>query len=86
MPDKFRGVPESFRKNGIFGYKMVLLRVDDTVEAIRNISGTNIEKGTRTKVREIVIEPNGNTRGFTKRVKLGNHEGDFNPKRFRKID
>lgn len=83
MSDIFNGVPERFQTNGVFGYKQVLIRVGDTVEAIATVAGT-IEIGTRLVVSAILIEPKSDAKGFTKRISFDGQEGDFNPKRFKK--
>ena len=84
MNDIYAGVPQRFMANGIFGYKQEIIQVGDTVEAVSNVDGT-IAAGTRCTIAEILIEPRSDIKGFTKRVVFQEIDGDFNPKRFRKI-
>ncbi len=81
----FRGVPEKFQNEWIFVYKQEKVVAGDMVLAMRNLEGTNIQKWTMYKIEKILISPNGNTRGFTKRLQLEWCPGEYNPKRFRKF-
>jgi len=81
----FAGVPERFRKEGVRAHESELVRVGDTVEAIRNVRNGEVPLGTRAKVTEIVIEPHDAKRGFAKRIKIKGYEGEYNPQRFKKI-
>lgn len=84
---KFGGIPEKFKVEGVFVRGMEKVLPGDKIEATRNVEGTLeiLEKGVLYTVASICIEPNGNFRHFSKRLELKGHEGDFNPKRFRKV-
>jgi hypothetical protein len=81
----FAGVPERFKEEGVRAHESKLVRVGDTVEAIRNVRNGEVPLGTRAKVIEIVIEPHDAKRGFAKRIKIEGYEGEYNPQRFKKI-
>jgi hypothetical protein len=81
----FGGIPEKFKREGVFVHYGELVKIGETVETIRNVMGGVLPKGTKYTVKDIYIDPNGNNRGFTKRIELEGVEGLFNPKRFKKI-
>mgnify|MGYP001350227033 CR=1 FL=1 len=68
MEFTYRGVPEKFIKEGVFGYHKTPILIGDTVEAVRNIQQGRIPINTRVKVINILVEPSGYGRGFTKRI------------------
>jgi hypothetical protein len=78
------GVPERFKQEGVFAHNKELIKVGDTVESLVD-SKTGIKKGGFAKIIEIIVEPSTNERGFYKRIKLEGFEGEFNPKKFKKI-
>ncbi len=84
---KFGGVPERFKAEGIFVSGMDRVLPGDWVEAKRAVEGTieTLEKGVLYQVASLIVEPNGNFRQFSKRLSLVGHQGDFNPKRFKKV-
>jgi hypothetical protein len=53
----FRGVPEKWKKEGIFVHGRETVCIGDTVEAIRNVKGV-IVKGTRLIISNLLIFPN----------------------------
>ncbi len=81
---KFGGYPEKFRQEGVRVHGPDIVKVGDEVESIRFVMGI-IPKGTRLKIADILITPNGNTRGFIKRLIFDEYEGEFNPNRFIKV-
>ena len=81
---RFGGVPEQWKKEGIYVHGRDLVHPGDTVEAIRDVLGV-IGKGTRLKIKALIVEPNDPERGFIKRLEFEGVEGVFNPNRFRKI-
>lgn len=85
---KYRGVPEKFKSEGIFVRGMERVIPGDRVKAIRNVEGSieTLTRGFQYRVADLIVEPNGNVRGFEKRLKLEGYKGDFNPKRFRKVE
>ncbi len=80
------GVPEKFKEEGVYVHYKEKVQVGDMVEAIKNVMDGEIPKGTKAKILDIIIEPNPNVRGFLKRIKLEGFKGEYNPKRFKKID
>ena len=82
--DRFRGVPQKWKEEGIFVHNRETVCIGDTVEAIRTVQGI-IQKGTRLKIADLLVFPNWNDRGFKKRLKFNGIDGEFNPQRFRKV-
>jgi len=79
------GVPERFKEEGVFAHYKELVRIGDVVEAIREVNNGEIPRGTRVKITDIIIDPKPNVRGFEKRIKVEGYDGDFNPKRFKRV-
>lgn len=85
MGDPLKHVPEKLKTEGIFVHHQERVHAGDTVEAIRNVAGC-IKEGTRLRIADVFVEPNGNQRGFEKRLCFSEFpDDDFNPKRFRKV-
>lgn len=78
------GVPERMKEEGVFLHYQDLGKVGDEVVAVTNVDG-KLEKGMQFTIQEIIIEPYGDKRGFYKRIKLKDMQGDFNPKRFKLV-
>ncbi len=81
---EFGGVPERWKEEGIYVHGRELVKVGDEVEAIGDVLGV-ITRGTRLRVDELIVEPNGQQRGFTRRLGFVGIDGIFNPKRFIKV-
>jgi len=79
------GFPEKFKEDGIFVHGREIVKVGDYVEAIGDVESGKITKGTKLEVAEIIIEPKGNERGFEKLLKFKGIDGDFSPKKFKKV-
>ena len=77
------GVPEKFKKEGVFVHYKEKAQVGDTVEALNDVLGGEVSKGTKAKITEIIIDPKPNVRGFSKRIKIEGFEGEYNPKKFK---
>lgn len=89
MPEKeftpnLGGFPERFKEQGVFAHNKELIKVGDMVETLVDVKG-GIPKGVKAKIVDIIVEPSANERGFYKRIKLEGFDGEFNPKKFRKI-
>jgi hypothetical protein len=84
IPD-LGGIPEKLRREGIFVHYKEIAKIGDTVEAIVNVYGGEIPKGTRLEIEDIIIDPRGNDRGFEKYLKFKGVNGEFNPKKFKKV-
>ena len=78
--------PEQFREKGVFVHYHEIVQVGDIVEAIKNIFNGEVPKGTRSEIIEIIIKPRANERGFLKRIKIEGYDGEYNPKKFKKIE
>jgi hypothetical protein len=78
------GVPERFKSEGVFAYNRELVKIGDVVEALVNIQG-GVPKGFQGVIKDVIVEPLGNERGFHKRIKFNGIAGEFNPKKFKKI-
>ena len=82
-PRQFGGVPEKFKAEGIKGGDNILIKIDDSVIALRDMRG-KICKGQIYKITDIFIEPRGNARGFSKEIELEGFPAEgFNPYRFK---
>ncbi len=79
------GVPERLRSEGLFAHNRELVRIGDTVEALVNVQG-GVPKGFQGIIIDLIVEPLGNERGFHKRIKFNGLAGEFNPKKFKKIN
>ena len=62
------GVPERFKEEGVFAHYKELIRIGDIIEAIRDVNGGKMPRGTRVKITDIIVEPKPNVRGFAKRI------------------
>lgn len=80
------GVPERFKEEGVFAHYKELIRVGDIIEAICDVNDGEIPRGTQVKIMGIIINPKPNDRGFEKRIKVEGYSGDYNPKRFKKVN
>ncbi|HHD92516.1 MAG TPA: hypothetical protein ENL06_02755 [Candidatus Portnoybacteria bacterium] len=80
------GIPEKIKEEGVYVHYREKAKVGDTVEALNNVMDGEIPKGTTGKITEIVIEPTPNVRGFLKRIKIEGFEGEYNPKKFKKLE
>jgi len=81
-----RGIPEKFKEEGVFAHYKELVRVGDIIEANCNVNNGEIPLGTKVKIADIIVNPMANIRGFEKRIKLEGYSGDYNPKRFKKVE
>ncbi len=83
---QYGGVPERFKQEGIKVSGNSLARIGDFVEAISFVGGL-VPRGTRSKILDILVEPNQNVRGFTKRIEIAAYPGQYlPPQRFKRIE
>ena len=83
-PSMFGEHPERMKLEGVKVHYKELAKIGDRVEAIAEVAG-RIIKGSRLVISDILIEPNGEGRGFSKRLVFENIDGDFNAKKFKKL-
>lgn len=80
-----KGVAKKLKEESVFLHNKVIAQIGDTVEALHNVMDGEIPQGTQTEITAIITKPNPTVKGCGKRIKLEGFEGEYNPKKFKKL-